>query len=107
LAFSLRKNKPYAKIKKYAPQQVTRWDDIYNAMVHFKEEHGHCLVKYYATEHRELGIWVSRQRNVYGKGRMDDSPNTRLDALGFSWSVGETKNDRQGEEAVQEVKADT
>jgi hypothetical protein len=79
-----------------------------NAMVHFKEEHGHCLVKYeYAKEHRQLGMWVSRQRKVYEKGLMDDSRKSRLDALGFSWSVRDTRKDRQGEEAAQEVKADT
>ena len=51
-----------------------------------KEREGHCNVP---DSHHEngvkLGSWVVRQRNLYKKGKIDESYQQRLENLGMSW----------------------
>ena len=56
---------------------------MFGKLCNFKEQRGHCMVSYNDEEHRALSIWVSEQRNVCGKGIMDDTRKQRLDEIDY------------------------
>ena len=61
------------------------WEKMFEALVHYKEQYGHCKVPSNWPENPKLGMWVHRQRSTWNKGRLPDTRRERLDALGFVW----------------------
>ena len=63
------------------------WDESFELMKAYKEEHGHCRVPKDA-EYREvkLGVWVNGQRKAHKAGKLSENRRTRLDDIGFCWS---------------------
>ena len=63
------------------------WEDQFQEMVAYKREHGDCLVPDKWTHNKSLGSWVSNQRNVKKKDKLDADRIKRLDELGFVWDT--------------------
>jgi hypothetical protein len=63
------------------------WDESFELLKVYKEEHGHCRVNYCA-EYRGvmLGGWVLHQRSAHKAGKLSENQRTRLDDIGFCWS---------------------
>jgi hypothetical protein len=64
------------------------WEENFQLLVRYKEQHGDCNVPTIYEQDPTLGNWVARQR------RRKDTPNNeqraKLDDLGFSWNMQRT-----------------
>ena len=60
------------------------WDSWYGKLKSFKEQFGHCNVQI-DYEDKQLGIWVSAQRNRRKKSSLTIEQIEKLDVLGFVW----------------------
>eukprot|EP00980_Cylindrotheca_fusiformis_P021154 scaffold8128_cov60-Cylindrotheca_fusiformis.AAC.6 len=68
-----------------------KWNEIFDNLVAFKEEHGHCCVPQHYKPNIYLSQWVKRQR-YYRKHRPELTSESRiqkLDELGFVWDAQE------------------
>eukprot|EP00980_Cylindrotheca_fusiformis_P019765 scaffold6927_cov93-Cylindrotheca_fusiformis.AAC.3 len=88
------------------PRQSTydkKWDDHYNQLVAFKEEHGHCRVPQKYEPNGALSQWVKRQRyHRKCKPRyISESRIRKLDDLGFVWDA----QDQLWQTRFEELKA--
>ncbi|MCY2996009.1 MAG: Helicase associated domain protein [Planctomycetota bacterium] len=69
------------------PDAEDRWEQMFGALVDFKQRHGHCLVPRRYDEVPELGRWVNSQRFQRLKGRLGPDRISRLEAIGFEWAA--------------------
>ena len=71
-----------------------QWQDSYQKLVQFHEEHGHCNVP---RSWKTIGRWVHNQRMQYNNKRPNKLTPNRiilLEKLGFEWSgLKSTQND--------------
>eukprot|EP00980_Cylindrotheca_fusiformis_P007464 scaffold1538_cov109-Cylindrotheca_fusiformis.AAC.6 len=65
------------------------WDERYDQLVDYKNEHGDCNVPQSYEEIPGLGRWVNRQRTAKAKSELDPERISKLKSLGFSFN---TKN---------------
>lgn len=65
----------------------SRWSNMYNKLVEFKNENGHCKI---AQEDGMLGGWCGFQRMRWRKGKLSSDRISLLNKIGFEWtpSVG-------------------
>jgi Fe2+ transport system protein FeoA len=63
-----------------------RWENMYTLLKQYKKREGHCNV---LTHHQEdgenLGAWLSAQRDLGRKGKLDPELEKRLNDLGIVW----------------------
>jgi hypothetical protein len=111
------------KMKRYYDRQ---WDGMFEKLLKFKEENGHCLVPKRYEADLKLGTWVHTQRIQYRKllsgnvkkgasheafegeaseksdeeknFRLTEDRRRRLDEIGFVWSA------RESDKAIESVK---
>ena len=78
------------------------WEAQFQALVGFKEKHGHCNVPSTYLENPPLGRWVIRQRSarVAGKLWLFTERVARLEALEFQWDAYESIWEAQYQELV-------
>lgn len=68
----------------------TRWDEMYQKLVEFKNEHGHTNVPQGVPKYTELATWVRNQRAAKTHNRPIMAERAkRLDELGFTWRLVE------------------
>eukprot|EP00978_Attheya_sp_CCMP212_P018535 scaffold50814_cov41-Attheya_sp.AAC.6 len=68
-----------------------QWDEMYEKLGAFKEEHGHCRITVDYEADPVLGKWVKNQRIFEKKGKLDESRFEKLDCLGFVWDQIESR----------------
>eukprot|EP00579_Thalassiosira_antarctica_P005289 CAMPEP_0201902528 /NCGR_PEP_ID=MMETSP0902-20130614/55000_1 /ASSEMBLY_ACC=CAM_ASM_000551 /TAXON_ID=420261 /ORGANISM="Thalassiosira antarctica, Strain CCMP982" /LENGTH=497 /DNA_ID=CAMNT_0048436531 /DNA_START=126 /DNA_END=1616 /DNA_ORIENTATION=+ len=69
-------------------QQKKIWNEKYDLLVEYKQEHGHCNVPQSGIfNSQNLGSWVDTQRRSYRKGTLLHDRLVRLNEIGFNWSV--------------------
>ena len=80
------------------------WDEWFELMNAYKEEHGHCSVPKDA-EYREvkLGVWVNGQRKAHKNGKLSEGRVAQLNGIGFTWVIVE--NLRSWDESFELLKA--
>ena len=62
------------------------WERNFALLKRFKEREGHGNVpQRHEEDGVQLGNWVSKQRQLYKKGKLDESYQRRLENLGVSW----------------------
>ena len=65
-----------------------RWNEKYDLLVEYKQEHGHCNVpRNDITYGQKLGLWVKDQRASCNKGTLINYRLVRLNEIGFNWSA--------------------
>ena len=61
------------------------WDSMFEALLHYKKEHGQCNVRPEDGLKGRLYKWVTRQRTDARKDRLREDRRRRLDEVGFLW----------------------
>ena len=74
--------------EKFAEVAATPWDEWYEQIVAYKEEHGHCLVSrlYITPNGLPLWYWVVKMRENKAEGLVPDDQIEKMDALEFVWA---------------------
>jgi hypothetical protein len=68
----------------------TRWDEMYQKLVEFKNEHGHTNVPQRTPKYTELATWVRNQRAAKTHNRPIMAERAKLlDEIGFTWRLVE------------------
>jgi hypothetical protein len=63
------------------------WDETYALLQQFKKREGHCNVpQSHKEDEANLGMWVSHQRQLKTKERLDPDRLKRLEEIGFNWA---------------------
>ncbi|TXK37317.1 hypothetical protein FVR03_15530 [Pontibacter qinzhouensis] len=65
-------------------REVVAWQEMYERLVAFAEQHGHTRVPVKWQEDPKLGKWVSRMRQE--RDSLDKERVLQLEQIGFSWS---------------------
>jgi hypothetical protein len=74
----------------------TSWDEMYGRLVAYKKKCGDCLVRR-SYKDKQLATWVSNQRVMKNKGKLEPVHVQRLEELGFVWDPKELKGPVQTE----------
>ena len=89
-------------------RQQKRWDEMYQRLLHYKNEHGHTRVPI-SYDIGQLGSWVSGQRRLMSKkmrgmpsGQLDQKRIDKLNEIGFDWVVGPRRSTDGGGSATSE-----
>ena len=61
------------------------WEEMFQSLVRFKAQHGHCKVPRHYPESPQLSTWVQTQRTLKARGRLSGEYIGRLEELGFIW----------------------
>ena len=82
--------------------QGNSWDDRYNQLVEYKNEHGNCLVPQRYPKNKALGKWVANQRSAVSeeRGSRPRSPRNGSRSLTRWASYGESTNEHAHLSAV-------
>ncbi|KAL7514863.1 hypothetical protein ACHAXN_012150 [Cyclotella atomus] len=67
-----------------------KWQEQYDKLVSFQQQHGHCRVPNRYKSDEFLGSWVKSQREQYKRGSMSQDRIELLNNIGFTWSVRNT-----------------
>ncbi len=59
------------------------WEEMFASLSNFKTKMGHCNVRH--SYNKQLGSWISRQRNQYKQSRLSKDQIEKLEKLGISW----------------------
>lgn len=93
-----------SRAPRFRPYQEKQWQEQFEELLKFKEEHGHCLVPHTFQENQTLSRWVKRQRYQYKLMKehkvttMTDRRVVQLEEVGFVWdSHAATWQERLGE----------
>jgi len=71
----------------------TDWNDLFEELKVYKQEHGDCNVPRSYSKNRKLALWVKIQRDAYRKDKLSDDRKTKLQSIGFSWSLYNSLDD--------------
>ena len=63
------------------------WDEMFAALVGYREKHGDCNVTQTYAEDPKLGTWVTNQRRRQRIGKLGLECFRRLEAVGFVWDT--------------------
>ena len=63
-----------------------QWEQRFNELNEYKNEHGDCNVPRNYLDSPELAKWVGVQRRAYNQGRIQSDRLKRLEELGFVWN---------------------
>ncbi len=61
------------------------WEEMFAALVAYKERYGHCNVLDRWSKDKKLGCWVGRQRIYKRTGRLSPDRVRRLETIDFKW----------------------
>jgi hypothetical protein len=61
-------------------------------LVEFKRNNGHCMVPHRYKQDKDLGRWISKQRNKNNNNKMPPDRKKLLDELDFTWKSDSTNN---------------
>merc|ERR1712238_391370 len=64
------------------------WENYFNLLVEYKEREGHCNVSRSHKEDGEnLGQWLSDQRKLQKKEKLDPEKEKQMEMIGVVWDV--------------------
>ena len=65
---------------------VANWEEMFAALVNFKQSHGYFKVPKKWDENPTLGDWCQKQRNVYKSNKLSPDRIKRFEDIGFEWN---------------------
>ncbi len=68
---------------------VDNWNQMYQKLILYKQQFGHCNVRQKYRDNRKLGGWVTAQRSLRKKSKLERYKIEKLDQLDFSWNPKE------------------
>ena len=63
------------------------WEEMFVALVTFKNKYNHCNVPRAFRDNPKLGTWVINQRHLGNQKKLPATLKRRLEALGFVWNT--------------------
>jgi hypothetical protein len=72
-------------------QERRTWDEIYEVLTAYTEQHGDCEVPKRYKEDPRLATWVASQRR--DREKLSSSQRKRLDDLGFDWATRQEREE--------------
>ena len=81
--------------KKCSRYHVTRWDEMYSALVAYKKTHGNCDLPNKCPEHQKLADWTVSQRSKFALKKMPKDRIDKLRALNFTFEPFERERIRK------------
>jgi hypothetical protein len=67
----------------------TKWMNMYQRLVTYKQIHMNTMVPNSYEQDRELGPWTSRQRTAYMNERLSEQRLKLLNNVDFAWVAGD------------------
>jgi uncharacterized protein YbgA (DUF1722 family) len=67
------------------------WNQQYEKLLEFKRENGHCRVPQSYEQHKTLGQWVAKQRNLHVNNKIRQDRKRILDEIEFVWKADHDK----------------
>ncbi len=65
----------------------SKWEEKFDLLKVYKNNHGNCNVSSASIEDRQLATWMINQRQKYRKGQLDEDRIKRLEDIGFVWNI--------------------
>jgi hypothetical protein len=86
------------------------WQEKFDQLEQYKKQYGDCQVPVNWRENPSLGTWVSTQRTLAKKGKLDPVKKKKLEEMGFvwnkeAWKLQLRKYDEQWNRNFQRLKA--
>lgn len=71
-------------------QPTTTWEEMYQQLIAYKTENGHCCVPFLTmrkcnSSRSKLSRWVSHQRRLRRQGKLDAIREKQLIDIEFNW----------------------
>ncbi len=88
-------------LEKPTTKRDTSWEAMYEALVVFRKENGHCNVSLNDAGNPALGRWVATQRFRRKINSLSPDRVRRLKEIGFVWSVSEASWEQMFSELVK------
>ena len=79
---------------RYSVFQTEKWDDMFQRLIVYKNEHTSTDVPKGYKVNPQLGHWVSTQRKLYNKNELSPQRIRRLRCIDFVWDSNEAKWNR-------------
>ena len=67
--------------------RLASWESMYEKLLYFKKNNGHCNVPDRWPEDPQLGKWVGKQRTKRNNGLLSNERIERLNEIGFIWDL--------------------
>jgi hypothetical protein len=83
--------------------EPTSWEAMFELLVEFQKDHGHCNVPQKYPRNRRFGRWVNTQRLRFKHRKLPIERERRLEKLGFVWNMKPGVSEKRDEksQAVQ------
>lgn len=90
-----------------ASRDNEKWNEKYEDLKRFKEEHGHCDVVLVHPQYTPLGNWVTEQLRCYfnenyKKHTWTEKKFELLDSIGFDWNMVARRHEAKQKETYDE-----
>lgn len=69
---------------------AANWEEMFEYLLEFKKQNGHCNIPSRWPENHRLSRWVFTQREFWKNGKLGEDRINRLEAVGFEWNILET-----------------
>merc|ERR1712238_407754 len=67
---------------------LNSWDIMYDLLLVYKDREGHCNVPaIHKEDGKNLGEWLSNQRQAMKKGKLDSGKEKQLEEIGVVWDI--------------------
>jgi hypothetical protein len=79
------------------------WLKKYNQLLEYKQQNGHCNVSQTDKDNKQLGKWVSTQRQYYENKTLSKERISKLEDIDFAWKVKTKSNEESWNDMYKEL----
>ena len=63
------------------------WEMMFDALMEYKDDHGHCNIPRRVRAYKQLRVWTDKQQEYYRKGKLSEDRINRLEEIGFEFNT--------------------